>query len=121
MPRTALTATASPVVAQRYGWGAEAVLELGDDGGKAGAVMAAGEMSSRLCHLGRRGLSVEHDRQRAARPAARPAVGRAQLVPVRAGVCGAALSRRRSQWSQELVRRSRVSDMVERASRASTA
>ena len=54
--------------------------------------------------------------------AARPAVDQAQPVPVRAGVRGVALSRRRSRSrsSQELVRCSRVSDLVECALRASS-
>jgi hypothetical protein len=100
----------------------KAELQLCDDGGETGAVLAAGEMSSSLFHFGCGGFSVEHDRQRPPSPAARLAVDRAQLVPVRAGVRGEALSRRRSRSrsSHEPVRCSPVSDLVECALRASS-
>jgi hypothetical protein len=132
-PCTSLIKTDGPAASQRSlqlsqrfkplrGSSPKAVLQPCDDSGETGARLAPGEMSSSLGHLGCGGLSVEHGRKRPASPAARPAFDQAQLVPVRAGVCGVALSRRRSRSrsSHELARCSRGSDLAECASRASS-
>ena len=102
------------------GSGAKAVLELCDDGGKAGAVPASGEMPSDLCLLSCGALSIKHDRQRPASALAHAALEHAQLVPVRAGARTAALSRRRSRSSQEPLRCSPPIVLLERPSRASS-
>lgn len=82
---------------------AEAVGECGDVGGELPAACAAAEVRSNVRHVGRRSLAVEHERQDPAHAEARPADYPAQFVPLRAGVCGVALSRRRMRLSHELM------------------
>ena len=70
----AVTATLLALRAAHERSSPKAELELCDDGRETPAVLASGEMPSNLGHLGCRGFSVEHERQRPASQTARPAV-----------------------------------------------
>jgi hypothetical protein len=100
---------------------AEVMGAFRDDGGELLAARASAEVISDVRHVRRRCLAVEHERQDPAHPVARPADYPAQLVPLRAGVCGVALSRRRMRLSHELMLGTpSVFGLVDRALRASS-
>ena len=75
--------------------------EFCDNGGELPAALASEEVGGDVGHVSCRRLTVKCEGHRPANPKARPADCRAQLVPVRAGVCGVALSRRRMRLSHE--------------------
>lgn len=101
--------------------GAEVVGECCDYGGELPAARASADVLSDVRHVRRRCLAVERERQDPAHPVARPADYPAQFVPLRAGVCGVALSRRRMRLSHELVLGAlSVFGLVDRALRASS-
>ena len=85
------------------GRGPEVVGEFCNDGGELAAALASEEVGSDVGHVGCRRLTVKCERHRPAHPKARPTGYRAQLVPLCAGACGVALSRRRMRLSHERV------------------
>lgn len=100
---------------------AEAVGECCDAGGELPAARAAAEVKSDARHVRRGCLAVEHERQDPAHAEAGRADRPAQFVPLRAGVCGVALSRRRMRLSHELMLETpSVFGLVDRALRASS-
>jgi hypothetical protein len=87
------------------GWldrrGPQVAGEFCDAGGELAAALASEEVESDVRHVSCRRLTVKCERDRPAHEKARPAGNRAQLVPLCAGVCGVALSRRRMRLSHE--------------------
>ena len=69
--------------------------EFCDVGGELAAALASEDVETDVAHVRCRRLTVQCERHRPAHAKARPAGYLAQLVPLCAGVCGVALSRRR--------------------------